>query len=170
MTAKLRSISTNEVAPKLRAAFWREQICDVFVELDCDPLDDGFYGSIKDHSSGSLQLSQVISAPQAVCRSKRQLARTSDDCLLISLQISGSCQVEQDGRSARINPGDMAMYDSTRCYQLLFSECFEQLVLKLPRSTLADYLATPERVTATRIDGKKGMGRIAKWTFCKNTS
>ena len=157
----LRSISTDQVAPRDRGAFWREQICDVFVELDCETLAESFSGAIRDHKMGALQLSQVVASPHAVTRSKRQLARTNDDCLLVSLQMSGSCLVEQDGRSARLGPGDMAMYDSTRCYQLHFSGGFEQLVLKIPRATFSDYVAASEHVTATLVPGAVGMGRVA---------
>ena len=44
--------------------------------------------------------------------------------------------VSQDGRDALLGPGDFALYDSTRPYQLQFDDDFQQFVLKLPGPTL----------------------------------
>ena len=40
--------------------------------------------------------------------------------------------IAQDGREARLMPGDFACYDSTRPYTLNFDSSFEQLVLHMP--------------------------------------
>ena len=40
-------------------------------------------------------------------------------------------------------PGDFALYDSTRPYQLLFDDDFEQIVLKLPGERLRSACAIP---------------------------
>ncbi|MEM9623219.1 MAG: helix-turn-helix domain-containing protein [Pseudomonadota bacterium] len=156
----LRSISTNAVPVNERAAYWREHICDVFVELDCETTAPQFHGEIAHLPMGVMQLSKVTSEAHDVYRSKRQLARTSNDCMLVSLQIKGHCNVEQDGRHTLLGPGDLVMYDSTRVYALRFRGPFEQLVLKIPRVRMRDHLASPERITAMTCSGQSGMGRL----------
>jgi len=155
------SISTSSVPTRERSAYWRDQICDTFVELDCGRVGEGFYGELADSTLGPLQLTQVKSSMHEVIRSRRQIAKSTDDYFLVSLQIAGQGLVEQDGRSAWLQPGDFALYDSTRRYLLRFDDDFEELVLKLPRSMIAERIAVPERITATRIDGRQGMGRVA---------
>jgi AraC-like DNA-binding protein len=154
-------LSTNEVAARERASYWVDLICDVFVQLDCTQVDPGFYGDIVNQPLGRIQVSEVISTKQFVDRSRRQLARSNEDCLLVSLQLDGHGLVQQDGRSALLAPGDFALYDSTRRYTLTFDGDFRQLVLKSPRPLFTDRLDFPERCTATRIGGSSGMGRVA---------
>ena len=154
-------LSTDDVMPRERGAFWRDLICDVFVQLDCKNVGESFYGSIEDRKIGALQLSHVQSSQHNVLRSKRQIAKASRDYFLISMQLAGNGVIEQDGRTAILGPGDFAMYDSTRCYELRFRDSFEQLVLKMPRSMVSDRLAFPERLTAESIRGSAGMARVA---------
>lgn len=158
----MRSVlSTDDVAARERASYWIDLICDVFVQLDCTDVDADFHGTIINEPMGRVQLSEVIADKQLVTRSKRQLTRSGEDCFLVSLQLAGRGVVQQDGRSAVLEPGDFALYDSTRNYTLRFDDDFRQLVLKTPRSLLTERLDFPERCTASRIAGSAGMGRVA---------
>lgn len=160
-TATISSISTQTVPPCERAAYWRDQICDTFVELDCDRIGDGFFGELEDYALGPVQLTRVRSSRHEAIRSARQIAKSVDEYFLVSLQISGQGLIEQDGRIALLQPGDFALYDSTRRYLLRFDDQFEELVLKLPRAMVTDRIAMPEYITATCISGRRGLGRLA---------
>jgi AraC-like DNA-binding protein len=154
-------LSTSHVPAAERAAYWIDMICDVFVQLDCSNTSDRFHGEITDQHLGSLRVSRVDSNRQLVQRSTRQLARSDDDCFLLSLQLKGHGRVLQDGRAALLAPGDFALYDSTRRYTLAFDDEFSQLVLKTPRGLLKDRLARAEDCTALAVSGSSGMGRVA---------
>lgn len=154
-------LTTDDVAARERASYWIDMICDVFVQLDCSDVAENFYGNIVNEQLGRVQISEVISNRQLVERSRRQLARSSEDCFLISVQLAGSGCIQQDGRDAVLAPGDFALYDSTRPYTLRFEQDFRQFVLKAPRPLLAERLDFPQRCTATRIAGSTGMGRVA---------
>lgn len=154
-------LSTDSVAARERAAYWRDMICDVFVQLECRDVPDSFFGSIEDRQIGGLQLSTVRSSKHRVLRTRRQIAKSADDYFLVSMQVAGTGIVKQDGRSAMLQPGDFVLYDSTRSYELEFDGPFEELVLKAPRSMIRDRIANPERLTATSIKGNTGMVRVA---------
>jgi AraC-like DNA-binding protein len=68
--------------------------------------------------------------------------------------------VVQDGRSARLAPGDFALYDSTRPYALHFDGAFQQYVLKLPGPTLRTALRDTHHLTATSVSGTRGAGHL----------
>ena len=68
--------------------------------------------------------------------------------------------VRQDGRDAVLSAGDFALYDSTRPYQLLFGDDFEQIVLKLPGDRLRSDLRETETLTATTVSGREGAGHL----------
>lgn len=154
-------LSTDAVAERERGAYWRDMICDVFVQLECRDVTDRFFGSIEDRKIGGMQLSTVRSGKHRVLRTKRQIAKSTEDYFLVSMQVSGTGVVKQDGRAAFLQPGDFVMYDSTRSYELEFTGPFEELVLKAPRSMIRDRLACPERLTATSVKGSTGMARVA---------
>ena len=161
MTTGSTFLSTDAVASRERGEYWRDLICDVFVQLECRDVADGFFGSIEDRAIGPMQLSTVKSSKHRVLRTRRQIAKSSDDCFLVSMQVAGTGIVKQDGREALLEPGDFVLYDSTRSYELEFEGPFEELVLKAPRPLIRDRLASPERLTATSVRGSTAMTRVA---------
>ena len=154
-------LTTDSVGARNRPSYWVELICDVFVQLDCNRVSKNFFGHIADRPLGDMRLSEVRSTTQHVQRSPRMLSRATDDCMLLSLQTSGRGCIEQDGRQAILEPGDFALYDSTRRYDLRFDGDFSQMVVKTPRGLFLDRFANSESITATRISGSAGMGRVA---------
>jgi len=105
-------------------------------------------------------VSVVTSGPQKVMRTPSLIARSSDDYFLVSIQAQGRGVVRQDGRDAVLSVGDFALYDSTRPYQLLFDDAFEQIVLKLPGERLRSELRETQALTATTVSGREGAGHL----------
>ncbi|HEY2256624.1 MAG TPA: AraC family ligand binding domain-containing protein, partial [Variovorax sp.] len=157
-------LSTDAVPRAQRLAYWTDMICNVYVQLGCDPVrpDDAgdFVGHIRQHQLPSLDLSVVTSGAQNVTRTAAHIARSSDDYFLVSIQARGRGVVRQDGRDAVLAAGDFALYDSTRPYQLLFDDAFEQVVLKLPGERLRSELRDTEALTATTVSGREGAGHL----------
>ncbi|MFM1987290.1 MAG: hypothetical protein RJA99_247 [Pseudomonadota bacterium] len=156
-------LTTDTVAPRDRLAYWNDAICDVYVQLECDALHDAgsFDGRIRQDRLGSLELSRVTSRAQRVRHGAAQIARASEDWCLVSLQTRGRGTLSQDGRDAVLEPGDFALYDSTRPYTLRFDGDFEQIVLMLPGPMLRSQLRASERLTATTVCGRRGAGQLA---------
>jgi len=157
-------LSTDAVPRAERLAYWTDMICNVYVQLGCDPVrpDDAgdFVGHIRQHQLPSLDVSVVSSGAQKVTRTPAHIARSSDDYFLVSIQARGRGVVRQDGRDAVLAAGDFALYDSTRPYQLLFDDAFEQIVLKLPGERLRSELRDTEILTATTVSGREGAGHL----------
>jgi AraC-like DNA-binding protein len=154
-------LSTADVHARNRLAYWREMICDVFVGLDCTALAGGpFRGRIATQPSSHVTFSDVESQPQHVVRSRRQIAKSTADYFLVSVQLAGEGAVLQDGREARLAPGDLALYDSTRPYVLHFDGDFRQLVLQTPRAALRARLGAADNLTAVAVPGTRGVGRL----------
>ena len=154
-------LSTDSVAPAQRLEYWIDMICNVYVQLECEPrADGGFRGSIESHCIPGLDLSVVASRAQDVLRTPRQIAKAVDDFFLVSIQTQGEGRVCQDGRVARLAPGDFALYDSTREYELHFDDDFQQIVLKLPGERLRTMVRDTQQLTATTVCGKAGAGHL----------
>ena len=159
-------MSTDAVAERERLAYWRDAVCDTFVELECESSRPArFFGSLTSRQAAGIQYSEVRSAPQHVARTRHKISQSGHDCFLLSLQTSGQGVLEQDGRTAILRVGDFALYDTTRPYDLWFEDRFSQLVLRLPRRMVGERVYDAEQFTALRIDGSTGAGRVASVFF-----
>lgn len=156
-------LSTDTVRPSDRIAYWRDVVCETFVALDCrSTLREQFRGSIASHDAGGLNFTRVDSDAHRVVRTKKLISRSADDVMLVSLAIQGNGRVVQDGREAQLDPGDLALYDTTRPYELLFDGPFAQWVLKVSRAEMRRRLGRPEMLTAARVPGATPLGRLTR--------
>ena len=154
-------LNTIAVPPRDRLAYWTDMICNTYVQLECEAIrSDRFAGSIKSQSMPGLDLSMVASGAQKVLRTPQQIARANDDYFLVSIQTRGNGVLRQDGRDALLSPGDFALYDSTRAYELQFEGDFQQIVLKLPGEQLRNAVRDTEKLTATTVCGRAGAGHL----------
>jgi AraC-like DNA-binding protein len=155
-------VSTDGVAPSQRLAFWTDLVCDTYVQLDCDAAGGAatIEGDIRADEFATLQLSQVTATPQIVRRTAAKIAHASEDYFLVSIQTRGEGVIMQDQRSARLAPGDFALYDSTRPYELRFESPFQQYVLRLPGPTLRTALRDTQLLTASTVSGQRGAGHL----------
>jgi AraC-like DNA-binding protein len=159
-------LTTRDVEPSQRSAYWTDMVCGTYVQLACDPAPAArakpgdFWGQIAVAELAALQLTQVSANAQRVDRTAMNIARDSEDYFLVSIQTKGRGAVMQDGRVAALAPGDFALYDSTRPYTLRFDEDFQQYVLKLPGPVLRTALRDTQRLTATVVSGQRGAGHL----------
>jgi AraC-like DNA-binding protein len=158
----LQTATTDAVEPSQRLAFWTDMVCDTYVQLDCDAGagHSSIEGAIQAAALATLQLSQVTSTPQVVRRTPAKIARASEDYFLVSIQTQGEGTILQDGRAARLAPGDFVLYDSTRPYELRFEVPFQQYVLRLPGPSLRTQLRDTHALTASTVCGQRGAGHL----------
>jgi hypothetical protein len=86
---------------------------------------------------GVMELACVSGSPVTATRTPRLIRAADSGYLKVSVETRGYCVLTQDGRKAALAPGDAAVYDTTRPYELLFAHDFQQLVLILPRQLLS---------------------------------
>lgn len=155
-------LSTAGLAEADRTAYWVDAVCDAYVQLECSPAggQPRIDGEIRLERLSSLALSRVTATAQHVRRTPRLIARASEDYFLVSIQTEGRGEVHQDGRRAVLQPGDFALYDSTRPYELVFGDGFQQIVLMLPGAALRAELRDTERLTASPVSGRRGAGHL----------
>jgi AraC-like DNA-binding protein len=152
---------TADQAPADRLEFWRHLVSRTFVPLDVPTVArDGFSGEIHSRTVGGLYLADVRADAQVVRRTPRLIGQAQHDYYKLGLQLRGECLLTQDGRAAPIGLGDLAIYDSTRPYELVFDDAFRMLVMMFPRRLLRLPPATMAEITATRISGRQGVGGV----------
>ncbi len=138
---------------------WREQLCQSFFRLDVESMGPSgvLSGRMSDATKGRVH-AVTVDVRGEPHRVRRVRSKTEDGGLLVSVQLQGGCVVRQGDREAVLRPGDMAVYDAGRPYDLVFpSGDHRQAVLQVPviDSSAASMLLGQ---TAVRIPGEGGIG------------
>lgn len=164
--------TTDGSSAHQRLALWQDIVCDVFVELDCkSDLGGGFHGSVTQASLGKAVCSDVCSDRQHVFRTPSRIARSDQDFVLIALGNRGVGGVVQDGRETVIHPGEFALYDTTRPYELKFAGAFTQTIFKVPREMMERRLGGIESLTATSFGPAAPLQKLTYdfiFTLCRS--
>lgn len=154
-------LSTDSVPPGDRLAYWHDVVWRTFVPLDVAvPQSEPFSGTVTTQQLGHLQISTVDAEPEQVRRSRRLIAGSSDEYMLVGLQSRGTGVVVQDGRVARLEPGEFALYDTTLPYTLHFPERFEMIVFQMPRQAMRLPEGDLRRITGVTIRPEQALAAL----------
>lgn len=127
-------VSTDTVSSSNRLAYWADWVCAELIQAQIRTArsDGSFTGSIERAQLPELDVCRVRSTAQSVARTPVMAAGAAQEHILVNLQRQGVSYLSQDGKTAKLRPGDMAIYSSARPYQLDFDSAFDQTVLILP--------------------------------------
>ena len=156
-------IRTSDVPPADRYDAWRSIVCDTLGPLDfrSDP-DVPLWGEIEAGRLGPVNVGRVqTSTPHSVHRTPGLIRRGSSELYRVVLAMSGKPRIEQDGRTAQLRPGEFAIYDFARPYELAYDSAVQLAVFGFPRDLLALPADSAGRLTAVPISGDKGTGALA---------
>jgi AraC-like DNA-binding protein len=156
-------IRTSDVPPADRYDAWRSIVCDTLGPLDfrSDP-DVPLSGEIEAGCLGPVNVGRVLtSTPHSVHRTPGLIRRGSSELYRVVLAISGNPRLEQDGRAAQLRPGEFAIYDFARPYELAYDSAVQLAVFGFPRDLLALPPGSADTVTAVPIAADQGAGALA---------
>ncbi len=155
-------VRTTEVSPADRADYWRAAASKSFVNLNFTvPEPVKFRGEIITESIGGVTVSRVTAGAHTAERTERHIARAHDDGYYkLSMPVRGYLLISQDGREAPLLPGDLAIYDTSRPYQVSFDDTCQMLVLMFPHRDLRLSQRAMGDLTARRVSGRQGIGGL----------
>ncbi len=154
----VRAWSTAGVVPVRQFSYWREMICEAFLDLTPESrLRDGFYGRVRQQPLERLDLARIESQAQRVCRTEADIARSPQSGYYANLQVRGVGVTTQDGRTAVTEPGDLTLIDTARPFSFEFGADFQQISLHIPEVLLRSQLER-RAPTATRVSTATGVG------------
>lgn len=156
-------IRTSDVPPAQRYEAWRTIVCDTLGPLDfrSDP-DVPLAGVIEAGQLGPVNVGKVqTTTPHSVHRTPGLIRRGSAEVYRVVLALSGHPRLEQDGRAAQLRPGEFAIYDFARPYELAYDSAVQLAVFGFPRDLLALPPDSASRLTAVPISAEQGTGALA---------
>ncbi|WP_111718644.1 helix-turn-helix domain-containing protein [Homoserinimonas sp. OAct 916] len=95
-----------------------------------------FRGSIRSGIVDEVHISDVRASTHVVERTPGLIAADDRAYYKLNLQLSGKGLLIQDGREALLQPGDLAVYDTSRPYSLVFEDTFRTMVVMFPRERI----------------------------------
>lgn len=120
------------------ASAWMRACSTAFVPLRVQAARHDFQASLKQvELAPNVTLTSVTSQASEVVRDHTVILNNPRDDVLLSIQRRGSGVVSQHGRTARLTQGSCAMYDASAPYTLSFPGQMSEIVLQLPRESLA---------------------------------
>jgi AraC family transcriptional activator of tynA and feaB len=158
----VRTWSTLSTAPAGQFRYWRELICEAFLDLTPESdVRDRFTGIVTQWPLGELSLARIDSQRQRVMRTDLDISRAPRAGYYANLQLRGTSKMRQGDRVAVLRPGDIAVVDTGQQYAFDFDTDFRQLSLFIPRALLDAQVSGPVR-TATRVDTATGVGAAVR--------
>jgi len=158
--------STEDYAPDKRYAAWRDEICDVYVNVEVRATDPGRYrGFIKETKFGDVVLTDILLSEQTIRRQSQHLSRLDKDCYYVQLSHFGATQVAQHGSVISSTPAHGAIFCATETDELQCKGNVRSFYLELPREAFSQRFAHGKAPLAAGLNTTRGLGRIAT-EFC----
>lgn len=107
-----------------------------------------------------ISFTDVRATAQVVQRTTNLIETDNRAFFKISLQLEGHGIHRQHGREVDLQPGDLVIYDTTQPYELEFTDRFRVIVVMLPHDRLKIPAARVQDITAIRLSGSEGLGRV----------
>ena len=172
---QLETFSTAGLEPRRKIEFWNDTACASFTPIVSEPVDlRNFNGRLTRTKLGDMRLAEVYSDAQTVKHLRAHVARTRAPMFFLQMQLDGESINRQDGRAARLGPGDFTLCDTTRPYEMQFERSNRMFVVGIPDTLLRRYLASPESVVAVPMSGNNGLSGLLSqflrdfWTRCRD--
>lgn len=113
---------TDDVPHRERFAYYRDAICEAFMELvpEREAGDGSVFGArVESLPIADGAVNRVRSSPHLVRRTRTEIARSPDACYYLNLQLGGVCVIRQDGNELRLSAGRVGIFDSAQPFTLL---------------------------------------------------
>jgi len=116
---RLRSWDTAAVRPAEQFSYYREAICQAFMNLTPEPArGTGFPAQVQSITVGRGAINRVSFPEHMVRRSRADIAASDQRCFYLNLELAGRCTILQDDREISLSAGQVGIFDSDRTFVL----------------------------------------------------
>lgn len=125
------------------------------------PVDGiAFRGRLRSATADGLLVTALRTSPNSVSRTGRLLSSTDPEFVKLIWQRQGVSRLSQDGRRGEVRPDDLAVYETTRAYELdSAGPDWAAVVVAVPRDRLQPHLRPFSERTAVPVPATGGPAR-----------
>jgi AraC-like DNA-binding protein len=121
---------------------------------------NSFTGHVRAAGSHQLLMSHISSSGHVIERRPDLISNNDGGYLKLSLHLTGTSLMVQDGRELVLQPGDMTLYDTSRPYSMVHEDDFSFLVAMFPGDVIRSYAPESQSLAGVKIDGTTGLGAM----------
>ena len=129
-------IDTANLPRPERVEYWRTSVCDQFVPIAVEPDAVELRGCVGGWELAETRLRRIQATRHVFERRAKDIRAGDPEVLHLLLLDHGRTQIEQDGRTAIMSPGDLLLYDSTRPFRFETDGDFQFTICLLPKRLL----------------------------------
>ena len=140
--------------------FWQEIVCKKYVSASAETevLQDEFSGTLTSGELGSLTIAELDAPLHFWSRKPCHVRNDGQEVFIVSLIQEGAGELTQFGRSARVGPGDLVIYDAGATFDYALRA--KTRLVKIPRRLLELKLDRPDDFLAFKIDRSNPLSPI----------
>jgi AraC-like DNA-binding protein len=155
-------LSFDGISTGDRAEFWHEACSHTFVGVDVRARpDQPIGGTVSAHPAGELAVGTIHASGQLMARTPRLIREADAQYLLLGIQTDGAGRVAQGDRRTLLAPGDCAVFESHRPFELDFDTAFTLWVFAFPQHLVRLGERDRQNLAAQRIDARTGLAGVA---------
>lgn len=155
--------NTAETRPAEQFAFYREAICQAFMNLTPESATTSrFPAKVETIRLGAGAINRVVFPEHTVHRYRADIAASSESCFYLNLKIAGRCRMQQGNREVSLSRGQVGIIDSERELKLLHDRgpVLETASFWVPSRALRDRLPPSFDFEAERVSDDPHVGHL----------
>jgi AraC-like DNA-binding protein len=154
------SVTTSSVHPRDRFDYWHEMACQAMVPFECRPRDRStFEGEVRSLPFGDASLTLSSTSGVTTWRTAKQIAQ-SKDTVFICAQTAGATRINQNGRDAFLQCGDLTLVDNGVSSRFVSTIGSKKLIVEVSRRECEARLGHVAQWTTRLISGSSGAGAL----------
>lgn len=154
---------TNDARPVEQFAYYREAICQAFMNLTPEPPATArFRAKVESVRLGQGALNRVSFPQHIVRRTPADIAASGSRCYYLNLKLAGRSHIQQAGRDVVLSPGQVGIFDSGQLFALHHdgATSFKVASFWVPYQDLHDRLPGSFDFAATRLSDDPFVGHL----------
>lgn len=117
-----------------------------------------FAATVKTAGADKAVFTHLQTNPHVVERTPATIAAGGSGYFKLNMLLTGSGLLVQDGKEVFVRPGDLALYDTSRPYTLVFEESVSNLVMMFPKDRVSLPSSLVEQLTAVSLGRECALG------------
>lgn len=141
---------------------WQTMVSQSFAPLRIiSDQPEEFRAQLNEVRLDDVHLYDMKTGPHQVFRDHSMIDESQESFCKMSLQIRGTCELSQDGRTCTLVPGDLGIYVTQRPYELTYPTDQSSLVIIFPQRLMQMSPDQINLITAIPVSRNSGLGRVA---------
>jgi len=150
---------TSSVPLKERFEYWHEVVCKRFVAAESvNENIKKFDAKLSSGAVGRLEVSEMNAPLHSWSRKLRHIRADGEEHYLLSIIENGAGILEQNGRTAKQEAGDISLYDTTRPFEYALSGKIK--LVKIPHKYLDARVPNAREILARNLSSDERLASL----------